>query len=688
MSGKNKVTVTLDAIDRLTPILKGIQNTTRGLGASAVFMGNMYTSAFQAAASAAGKIAETFNKASDSQESFIKKAGQFGAMTGKDFTSGLKLVDRLTQGVAELGMSLPGTMQDYRDNLLGLTDTLIKVNTARNGIFNEDGLVKQGLSLAQSLTLLQDKATGLDSKDIQRGVTKFVEGASKAELMRLELFQTGVPGLYPQMEKVALRLFGERGKDLSKLYSDERAKVMEIAGQELVPPEMIAALKKTAKQQIQALTESLFNENRGVFGFLRTVKEANGEKISVMDGFAALLTNLIGRNGLLASVGRVLRAFGLSSGDPMLDFYNGLMTLADWAQRAGRFLDTIPARYQRLVQKLGFDPIERLQYGLGVVGGWIDRSNRFLRSLRLPDFSRLSKDGGLAALLSDRISKAFQSIRNSVWSMTNDGTFKGIGKNLGDLFNKGVNFLGELLSNVDWKALGAASGDLAIGAMDILGSLLSNIDWDQLGSFLGVIVKAVFHVLSRASRKIEDYLIDKGLSLVEVGARWAKDRMSELYDAIKNTVAKWISAMSQGFINLPTTQPKQLSPQEQESQQWEVAKGSEAWKSFLALLSGGVIPSNFANGLNVGGLFSAISAESRAMPAGAGIAIANTSETILNRSQQSDLVAAMSRARSSGGVFAPQITVNPSPGMDERSLASMVLAELDARWKQYQLASV
>ncbi|MBW4525097.1 MAG: hypothetical protein KME18_07860 [Phormidium tanganyikae FI6-MK23] len=210
MSGQNKITVILDALDKLSPILKGLGSQTRGLGAGAVFLGNMYTSALSQAAGAVGALTNRFSEASDMQQSVIKLAGQFGAMTNKDYAYGTKLVKDLNKEFGAMAASLPGNTQGYKDLGLAISDTLIKANSV-DGIFDEKAFKEQALSLTKTLGLLKDPASGIQNSDIQLFFTKFAEGASDSELSILKLNER-MPGLLGELQKASKKIYGEGRK--------------------------------------------------------------------------------------------------------------------------------------------------------------------------------------------------------------------------------------------------------------------------------------------------------------------------------------------------------------------------------------------------------------------------------------------------------------------------------------------
>ncbi|MBW4443081.1 MAG: hypothetical protein KME10_17945 [Plectolyngbya sp. WJT66-NPBG17] len=666
MSGQNKITVILDALDKLSPVLRGLGSQTQGLGAGAVFLGNMYTSALSQAAGAVGALTNRFSDAAGAQESAIKLAGQFGAMTNKDYAYGAKLVGDLNEEIGEMAATL-GDAAGFKDLGLAISDTLIKSNSL-NDIFDEKAFKQQALSLTKTLGLLKDPASGIENSDIQLFFTKFAEGASESELSVLKLNER-MPGLMGQLEKASKKIHGE-GKKIEDLTLQQRVKIFEAATQGLAPPEMIRDLQTTAKTRIKAIEYSLFDESAGLFGFLRAVTKVNDKSRNVMDGFATLLASVLGKGGLFDTVGKTLKALGLNLGDPMLLLYNGVMTVSGWAQKAGDFL----------------------------------------RGLTLPDLTKLSPER-LGQVLADTIDAAFGKLGDL--SKINFGQ---LAKSLGDAVTFSLKALGSFLANLDWTTylsvgLVVIGGTLAIGVIGALGAAIAA----GVAAITSVPVLVAAGVALLAIGAVKVVTDNWGLITAIWGNTWTwiKDSAVNAFNSVKDWIGgvinKVITSIGSTFTSFIGSVQNSVQRIVESVQTWfqdsvERIKGflanpigtvkgmvtGQAVSNNTAGLNAGQAVSNNAAGLNVGSLFSAIARETALMPSGSNLAIANTSETILNRAQQRDLVSLVSATRTRGGgsTFAPQIVVNPAPGMNEESLANLVMNRMEQHWNQYQLSSL
>ncbi|MBE9178670.1 phage tail tape measure protein [Oculatella sp. LEGE 06141] len=103
------------------------------------------------------------------------------------------------------------------------------------------------------------------------------------------------------------------------------------------------------------------------------------------------------------------------------------------------------------------------------------------------------------------------------------------------------------------------------------------------------------------------------------------------------------------------------------------------------LFGGGVpiagVAGNAAGG-SLGSLLGAAIAETRRMPSGSRLVVANSSEAILNQGQQRAVAASMGGR--GGGTFAPQINLYQQPGENMDSLLDRLMARMDEQYQAYE----
>lgn len=643
----NRVTVILDGVDKLSPMLSGLRSSTMSLGAGATFLGNMYTKAFEAASAGLGSMMGRFTEASDMQQSVIKLAGQFGAMTGKDYEYGTALIKDLNKEFSTMAAALPGSTQDFKDLGLAISDTLIKSNSV-NGVFNEDAFKAQALSLTKTLGLLKDPAAGILNSDIQLFFTKFAEGASESELRILKLNER-MPGLMGELEKASVKLFGQ-GKKIEDLSLQQRVKIFEVATKALSPDAMIRDLETTAGSQIEAFKTTLFDQDTGVFGFLREITKENGKARTVMDSFGSLLSSVLGENGLFAEIGEKLSMLGIKGFDPMKLLYDGVMTVTSWIKGVTSFLDLF---------------------------GQSDLTDM------ISGFNLSNVTSSIGTYLSGLGNNFVSWVRGLFSSAFNSGVFLKLGGILAQGINAGVAWATAAISTVDYSNLGKAAADVAVALTQSIAGFILSIDYLSLANYVGQAFLAILQFGKAFTDGLREAFFNAiGQAAGAIGS-WVSGKISEFYNSVVQALTGFIDTIKNKII-----------------------EGLDAAKNFnvgnlnpLNLLPGNSKPvGNQASGLNVGGLFNAIGRELSAMPSTSDIVVANSSEAILNRGQQSQLIDMVRSSR--GGVpvvaqsprsmstsekpnFAPIFNVYPSQGMDEESLVSSVMNKIERSWSRY-----
>jgi hypothetical protein len=440
---------------------------------------------------------------------------------------------------------------------------------------------------------------------------------------------------------------------------------------------MLRDLEATAGTQIETIQHALFDQDTGVFGFLKEVTTLNGKSRTVIDGFASLLESLFGGSGFFTEVGEKLRGMGLNT-DPMKALYDGIMTVTSWAKGAADALD----------------------------------------SVSLSDIGERLKPEQIGKTLADLIDSALAKLGQAGASIDYGKLFSSIGTGIGAAF-KG---LGSFLMNLDWSTyvtagLAILGGILATFAINAIGVALAAAISSAVIAFAASSTAAAIAAVVAATVGFP-VLVAAGVGLLVVGLvkaivdnwsaitqwfsntwTWIKDSAVNAFNSVKDWIGgvinKVITSIGSTFTSFIGSVQNSVQRIVESVQTW-FQDSVERIKGFLANPIGtvkgmvtGQAVSNHAAGLNVGSLFSAIARETALMPSGSNLAIANTSETILNRAQQRDLVSLVSATRTRGGsTFAPQIVVNPAPGMNEESLANLVMNQIEQRWNQYQLSSL
>ncbi|TFI50988.1 hypothetical protein BLD44_028345 [Mastigocladus laminosus UU774] len=617
----NKVTVLIDAIDKLTPALKGITNSTNSLGAGAVFLGNLYTQAFNLAVSGVGKFVSAFGEAEKSQVSMMGLAGQLSAMTGKTYSQAKDMLAAMNLEFGKMAAALPGATNDYKQLGLAISDSLISANTI-NGKFNESEFQRQIMAMTKSLGVLKATSDDLLVSDVQLFFGKFVSGASESELSILKMAER-MPGLIGQLQKASKEMYGE-GKKFDELTQQQRAKIFEIAASRLVPDELIKDLETTASGQIEALKTSLFDQEQGIFGFLRDTDQAMKGTQSVLASTSKFVTSVLGSNGLLAQVGKLWDALKLPKLDPMRLLVKGIDQFTIWVNGLSSLVGQLTKTRQ--LPKFEFDIDDVLREVSRFFNRSIYSALRFLRGI---NFAELGAN--VATYLSDTLDQTFV-------------------------------YLQELVRQVDWFALGKVIGDLLGKMLNFVLTFVTTYDPDltqvisTVISITLAIVKALAGMLTGLGQAIVREIGKVASRAIDEATAAARKMAGDIFGGLFNATSKSVTSN----VSLP-----------------KLPNNND----------GGVIVNN-ADGLNFASLMNAISREMSAMPSGAKVTVANDSETILNGKQRDTLLSTLKAKSIGTGqkqfTFNPTINIQGASVPDPNALADLLLRKLDEKFSEYQ----
>jgi hypothetical protein len=672
----NTVTVVLQAIDNLSPKIDAIKGKASGLGSAfSSAVGIAATAGLALATGGALLFGKSLGEASAAQLNLMSLAGQYGALTNTTYANGGRLVNDLNIGFAKMAAALPGATQDYKDLGLGISDTLIKVNTV-GGVFKEQAFKDQVMGITESLGVLKASSDGITNTDVALFFTKFVEGGSAAELQTLKLNER-LPALMSVMERETKKLKGQAAefKDLTNV---ERAAIMQTSLKALVPPELIRDLSTTAASQIEGVKTAIFDQQTGVLGLLRdTNTKLKGDQ-TVMAALGPLTESVIGPNGVVSTMGRSLqRALNIPSVDPMAALYSGIQGMT--------------GMFKGMAGKL---------------------------------------KGGLSNAINNMISGGLSSLNSGLGGMLQSGSGAKIGQAVGEAINKAINAARGALAAVNWgTVVSIVSRGFAV-MLQAIGAAIGAINWGSVATAIGAAFMAIILGIGVALAAMKVAALAgvavaiMGVAALVAGAIGAiigaiGNMLSSVASAVGSAIASWgaaiagaaaqiggimasfasaiISGVSSAFAAATAAGLAAISGL--------AGAVSSAVSGFVSAVSGAIssalssipIPSfgggggRKAAGTGTSGFMSLVNAESNLSPSGARPVIANSSELILTQGQQSNLAKVI--ASRTGGTnktsinnFSPVINVNGATNPD--SVASAVMAELEARFTKFQASTL
>lgn len=679
MANNNSVLITLSAKDNASGVFKGLTGLIEGATLRANLLANVLSEGLSKGVSA---LSSKFKEAADIQLNNITAASTYAALTGRNFADAEKVFSVLDGRINKIASSLPGSTEEYKRLALGIQDNLIPAFVDANGVFDEAGFLDGLTEITRGMGFLS-AASNVASKDVSKFTAKFLGGSSISELSKL-LFAEANPAFLSLVEKKLTA----SGKKLEQLTTKERKQILEAVQAELVTEDTIKAASNSVSGLLESLKDKLFNPSQGIFGLLKDLDEKTDGNQSVLNAFNDTLKALLGDNGLFNTVGSLLDKLGIDPNFILKSVRGGVEGITKWIEELNASLsfinsssingDALNAKFTSFVSNIfnitglgkklgdifnqGIDQLKSLNWNsiftnLGLkLTQVIGEVFSFLKTLNLDSIVSVlgeslselfkglgsfltSKDWGKE--LADIVNKAFQALAKLDWA----NIFNGLGKVLADVLNTVLSFL----KNIDSGAIFDTFVGIIVGAFQGLGNFLLRIDWGTTVEILKKGIITPFEMLGRLVGKMVDetvYFLENILNKIT-----GKDNTPEDLGRRANEIAAD-----------PTLSREEKARQIRET-----------------------MP-NRASGQGFDSLMSAIGREQKAAPSGAGIVIANSTEAILNRQQQSQLVSSVG---SKGNLTIGSIVIQ-TQATNAQEIADKVMQVINdefTKYTQYNLAS-
>ncbi|UKO99361.1 hypothetical protein [Nostoc sp. UHCC 0870] len=632
MASNNNVIITLQANDQASVVIRNLNSQldnglTKSLG-RATLGANLMTSAITTGLNSIGSlltgIGGKLNDAMDIQQENISTAGTLMKLVGLNFKDATSFIDEFSNTMSKVAASLPGATSDYVNLGKGIMDNLVPAFKALDGSFDQEAYKEALNSISKDAGFLA-ATSKVDTSLASLGISKFLGGASTASLTKLKFFEAN-PATLAFIEQEAQKL----GKSVEDLTARERVEVLKRALK--VPDEVIKASTTSISGLIEGFKSTLLDPQTGVFGLMKDLSNDEGTQ----SAFTALndgLIGILGEDGLLNTVGVSLRRLGISLGDPMVTLRNGILGFNKRVEEINNFLKS---------------------FNNSVI--FNVNGEEKLREL----FSKIFNFEGLGTKLAAFTNQGLDFLGNLDWG----SVFGFVGTKLAELFNEIFRFIIKLdfvkIGDVILKALGG----LFIG----LGKFLSNLDWGALLLTLGKLIGyALLGVVAVATAMLVAPIVASigtlGLAIAGliagvtaiVAANWENltnsiksftGKISQFWDNVETHIENFfveiirrIPVIGEVVAKAEAKNPGLLKQSVGNS----LNTFGSALKFGARLIPGfGALIPNSAEG-RVDGLIAAAIREGKASPPGSGLVVANTSEAILNRQQQSALVNSLGR---------------------------------------------
>lgn len=717
---RNRVEVDLDGRDNLSGSVDGIVGKIRSGVLQASLIGNALDAGFSVAQNAASSLMGAIQGAAAAQTDVIKSVGSLAETISVPYAQAEKLNQDITSGLAKYAAALPGSTDTYVQLFRSVSDDVAMTNREmNNGVFNTQQYTQQVTDLTAKFAALGD---GLQFGQLTNAMGGLLGGQSIPALKQLEYFQRN-PALVKRLESLL------NGKNLKDLTSGERLELTLKALDATLTDDTVDRLGGTLDGAIQGVRTTLFDPNVGILGLLRDL-DANAEgQQSAFDAINQAAQSLIGSNGLFYVVGDFLSAIGLEFQDPMVVLRSATLLFKEKVDFISKTLKTAASLFegspQEATQYLG-QQITAFIAGFNL-SGLSDRLTGVINSIfqRASTFNYAPAFQMIGKLIADVFDQALVFLRGLDY-----GAIAATAINLIGSLIRGV---GSFLLNLDLSSyISVAAIVGGVGLVGLIGTAITTgagliaaavgfafsvLAPRYVTSFLAAtagipLILAVAAALSIAA--LAKSIIDNWAAIVAgvsqffapileafmagvnvVAGIIMGDRelimgsVRQLGQAIRDTIEQVTDQIA--FLTGGQTAGQQRAEDTAmlAEQRFQAARAANPGSVAIPAPTSPTVPSrtagyipNAASGLNVGGLLSAAIREGQQMPSGAGLAIANTSEAILNQAQQRALANRLA-APSGGGISIGSLTIQTA-ATDAQGIANDIMQAIANAYRQHQ----
>lgn len=568
-----------------------------------------------------GMVAESANL----QLENMSAAQTFAAVAGKSYEEGAGFIDRMNESLSRSAAALPGATKDYTTLARTIQDNLIDGFKDADGQLRDmEGLEKTLTSISESYGVLS-AASNVPISNTALGLTKALGGASVAELRQIQAFEQN-PAILNEIEK---RLQAVGAKTLKDLDTKSRIKLIQDVGAKFVDGDFKKRAADTFDGLWQSFVSSIFDPMTGLFGLSRDL-DANTKGVqSAFTSLNELLKNLIGSGGLFEQVSGIMQALGLTV-DPMRVLRDGVDRLNQFVKYLNGFLGGIRT---------------------GIGEGYSNFGELLTSKLRAVEADikpYLNGFGFDTSSLSGFLVSTFTKINEMVGK-----GFSWLIQNAVPLFNQGVAFAISFAQSLNWHEIGIGFGAMLGQMIAGVVRIIAGINYLQVLDLSRTLFRGLLMFVAGAIGGLVNQMIASIGTAINSGVprvmQSAGDMVRSVVDAVVNFIKGIPGAIGQalqtpviqnlgGILQNPVVQSvNPIAPVVQAAASSPVGQGIvgaaiNALNPFGGIINaiGSVMPKfegHVPNAAN--GLIGAAIAESKAMPSGAQVVVANDREFIL-----------------------------------------------------------
>ncbi|MBD2245122.1 hypothetical protein [Nostoc sp. FACHB-888] len=328
MSDQNRVNVRLTATDLISPAIARIRENMGVMGAQvgsmgsnggifSTMMGGLGASAIMgtlgAVSSAISGISNSIQDAAKIQTLGLAEAGDLAGRLGVNFGKAKDLVAETRAEIVKMAAALPGENGDFNTIASSISATVAGISGGDEKTYKERLLgLTEGYGVLGAIRGANMNMGGM-------ALNKALSGSSTlSEVFRIELFARN-----PVLKEELLSEFAKQGmgQDWKQLTTETRFNIMDAARKKAITKETLDSFDGTVDSMIQIMKTNIFNQDVGIFGFLKKIPEMGNR--TGLDAVQGLMMSL-------GSFGQSLTPFMNSIGLNSDSFMTGFIKVTDW----------------------------------------------------------------------------------------------------------------------------------------------------------------------------------------------------------------------------------------------------------------------------------------------------------------------------------------------------------------------
>jgi hypothetical protein len=591
-------------------------NQPTGLGLGDLVAGNLLSNAISSVASgviAAGQmlassIASAYTEAADINAGNLSATSANAALLGMGFAESAKMTDRITTELAKSAERLPGATKDYLQAFQGVSDTL-----SMSGGLTKQGLTDAGREMVELVAML-GKASGSGSGATSTVIGKMLGDTGSEALFRIDAFEK-VPAFKAILEK-DLEKAGKTLDDFFKMDAAAKQKQLVSVKKRLFSDDYVTQMNASMDNQMQVLQSQLFDPTAGMFGFLRKVRlDGDTKDTSVFTELGLAFQSL---TGLIQNVTGMLG----KGEDPMKQLAGLIRDANNWFASANLALQMVKSR--------GFEfNLDSVESNLGSgFSSIVDQIGQKVRSVAMSIFNSIldvvvsGQSGDTGFMIATKLGEA---IRFTMDTVTNY-----LAANSGSIalaFGGGVAAIAQfavgLLFGVATQVLPLLGSALKLG-FQYLASASALVLASGVGVVTGLITGFVQQTVGQMSR-MGSVLVSGATTLGNIASTGLGLAMS--------ATSRFLGVLKDGIEGFVTPIQSAMSA---------IQSAISSLVSNIPVIGGNAKPRHMGNLGSIGfvgtasrgNLLGAIAEENSNKPPGSHLVIANSSELIVPRDKQ------------------------------------------------------